>query len=144
MSRGILIVVMLLGCSPSFAAEKATDAALQPLSSANTVAYYFHSTRRCPTCRKIEAYSADAIKKGFPQELKNGSMEWRVVNIDQPANRHFIKEFDLYASSLVLVSEEKGKPARWKNLDQVWRLVGKPEAFSRYIEDEIRQFTKGS
>ncbi|MFA5975155.1 MAG: nitrophenyl compound nitroreductase subunit ArsF family protein [Elusimicrobiota bacterium] len=137
-----LLGVALSVLSPLVMADRVF--AVRPSTgTSKVVAYYFHSARRCPTCRKIEAYSAEALKKEFAKELASGSLEWRVVNIDEPANRHFIKDFGLYASSLVLVSQAKDKP-HWKNLDQVWSLVKTPEAFARYVEDEVRQFQKGS
>lgn len=140
MKRWKTLAALALACVPAFidAKSPAVQASAQKI-----VAYYFHGARRCPTCRKIEASSADVIKGRFAKELKNGSIEWRVVNIEESANRHFVKDFELYASSLVLVADENRKK-RWKNLEQVWQLVGKSEAFSRYIEDEIKQFTAGS
>ena len=32
--------------------------------SEKIIAYYFHGTRRCATCKKLEAYSKEAIETG--------------------------------------------------------------------------------
>jgi len=68
------------------------------------VAYYFHGTTRCATCRKIETFAHEAIQAGFGEALKAGSLEWRTLNVEEPANQHFIKDYRLYTKSVVLIS----------------------------------------
>lgn len=53
------------------------------------VAYYFHGRVRCVSCVKIETLSRKAVTGGFPQDLKNGRLGFREVNVEEPANRHF-------------------------------------------------------
>ena len=36
------------------------------------IVYYFHGNKRCNTCRTIEAYTEEAIRTGFPNELRSG------------------------------------------------------------------------
>jgi hypothetical protein len=104
------------------------------------VAYYFHGNKRCSTCRKLEAYSAEAITGGFAAELDSGELEWRVVNIDEEANAHFITDFELVTKSVVLVEYRGGDIVRFKNLKLVWQLVGDEDGFVRYVRDETRDF----
>jgi hypothetical protein len=56
--------------------------------NATVIAYYFHGTFRCSTCRTIEQYSHEAIQMYFAKELGNGRLEFRPVNIDEPENKH--------------------------------------------------------
>jgi len=102
------------------------------------IAYYFHTTQRCASCRTLEAYSREAIESAFADQLKDGRLVWRVVNTDVKGNEHFVKDYALYTKSLVLVSETRGKPARWKNLEKVWQLLQDKPAFLRYVQDETR------
>lgn len=118
----------------SVAAEDSTAAA------PTFVAYYFHGTRRCSNCRKIEAYSAEAIQAGFADELKDGRLEWRVVNIDESENRHYIQDYQLYTKSVVLSSMTGGKEIKWINLDKIWQLLGDKEKFIDYVQEETRAF----
>ena len=104
------------------------------------IAYYFHTTYRCPSCKAIEAYSHDAIKSAFASELKDGRLVWKVVNIETPGNEHFAKDYALYTKSLILVHEDRGKPAEWKNLAKVWELLRDKQAFFRYVQDETRAY----
>lgn len=104
------------------------------------IAYYFHGDVRCPTCRKIEAYAQEAIETGFPEQLKSGQLEWRVVNIERPANEHFVNDYDLTTRSVVVVNVQDGKQVAWNNLQKVWDLVGNKQAFLTYIQGATRAY----
>jgi hypothetical protein len=104
------------------------------------IAYYFHTDKRCTTCRRIEEYSQEAIRDGFPDALQNGKLEIRLVNLDRPENRHFIREYKLTSASLVLVEKVNGKETKWTNLRLVWQLTGRKQAFLNYVRKELGQF----
>jgi hypothetical protein len=104
------------------------------------IAYYFHTDTRCSTCMKIEAYSKEAIEKGFAAELKNGALEMRVVNYEKPENRHFMQDYKLVSKSLVLVNTVNGKQTEWTNLKLVWQLTGRKDAFLNYVRKEVRGY----
>lgn len=104
------------------------------------IVYYFHGTRRCATCKKIEAYSEEAVSGGFEQRLKDGSLEWRVVNTDEEANRHYMKDYELFTKSLVISEVKDGKERRWKNLSKIWELVNDKDEFTGYVQSEITAF----
>jgi hypothetical protein len=114
--------------------------------SHRVLAYYFHTTQRCATCRKIEAYTAEAIQAGFPEELKTGRLVFQALNVDEPANKHFLSDYKLFTKSVVLVDEQSGKQIAWKNLPKIWELVGDKDRFTRYVQSETRVYlasTKG-
>jgi hypothetical protein len=107
--------------------------------SPGCIAFYFHTTLRCVSCRKIEAYAQEAIEKGFAAELKDGRLVWKVVNIEEKGNEHFAQDYQLFTKSVILVDQRAASP-RWKNLPKVWELLGDKEAFLRYIQAETRTF----
>lgn len=109
-------------------------------STDKIIAFYFHTTKRCASCRKIEAYSKEAIATAFADELESGILEYRPVNTDEKENRHFIADFQLYTKSLILAEYTGGERERWKNLDKVWRLLKDKDAFQGYVRDEVRAF----
>jgi hypothetical protein len=109
-------------------------------SHAKVIAYYFHVTVRCQTCRTIEAYSKEAIDKGFAGDLKNGAIEWRLVNVQLPENRHFIQDYRLFTRSLVLVKVRDGKQVEWRNLEKVWDLVGDKADFVKYVQTNVKDY----
>jgi hypothetical protein len=104
------------------------------------VAYYFHGTRRCANCRKIEAYSREAIEKGFVKELETGKLEWHIINTDEPENKHYREDYKLYTKSLIVTHVVGEKQREWKNLEKVWLLLNDKEGFIKYVEDEVRAF----
>lgn len=109
------------------------------------VAYYFHGNMRCMTCRAIEAYAKEAIVTGFPEALKDGRLEWGVLNVEEPGNDHYIQDFQLTTRSVVLERLADGKRQDWKNLQRVWELVrGDKESFLKYIQDETRAYLEAA
>lgn len=108
------------------------------------VAYYFHGNTRCMTCRRIEAYTKEAIDTGFPEALKDDRLEWQVINVDESGNEHFIQDFQLVTRSVVIEEIADGKRTRWKNLQRVWELVRNKGVFLKYIQDETRAYLEDS
>jgi hypothetical protein len=104
------------------------------------VAYYFHGQRRCKTCNAIEAYAKEALETAFPEEWRSGRLEWRTVNFDLEANAHYRERYGLFTSMVVLSDFRDGKERDWRDLDEVWGLVGDKAAFLAYVERETRDF----
>ncbi|MFH1724925.1 MAG: nitrophenyl compound nitroreductase subunit ArsF family protein [Elusimicrobiota bacterium] len=118
--------------------EPAPRPAAEKAAYPRVIAYYFHGATRCVTCKKLEAYSEAALRSAFPKELEAGVLEWRTVNIDEPENKHFIKDYQLFTKSLVISRLEEGEQVDWKNLDRIWKLVGDKDAFAEYVRSEVR------
>jgi hypothetical protein len=139
-----LIFIMLTSIVPiASAAEEAIGAATEiPKPSHYLVATYFHNTMRCPTCHKIENFSAEAVQNNFAEELKNGTLVWRVINVDEPENQHYTKDYKLYSKHLIISEVKDGKEARWKDLPDVWTYVRNEEKFEQYVVSEIKDWMK--
>ncbi|MFN8178333.1 MAG: nitrophenyl compound nitroreductase subunit ArsF family protein [bacterium] len=108
--------------------------------SHQVTAYYFFMNFRCPSCRKIEAWSHEAIDAAFAKELKEGRLVWRPVNVEEKGNEHFMKDYKLFTKSLVIVDERDGREVRWKNLGKVWELLRTKDAFVAYVQNEVRGY----
>lgn len=115
------------------------EAAPEVKASAPIIAYYFHATKRCVTCRQIEENG----QKSFADAVKAGRVEWRVANYEAPDNAHFAKEFDIAFSNIVLVTASESTPRRWKVLDKAWDLYDDPPAFAQYAQAELAKFEGG-
>ena len=103
------------------------------------VATFFHGETRCPTCRTIESYAHQAIEEGFADKLESGEIQWRAVNYEVPANKHYATDYKIYSSTVVLVRTIDGKPADWRNLERVWDFVDDEEAFKKYVSAEAEE-----
>lgn len=141
----IFVLALAYTASPSLGASAApAGAAARPSPPVKVVAYYFHVTVRCVTCRAIERYSRDAIDQGFREELKKGLIEWRPVNVQLVENRHYIQDYRLFTRSLVLVKMQDGKQVEWRNLEKVWDLVGNKSDFFKYVQANVKSYLGGS
>jgi len=107
------------------------------------IVYYFHGTQRCVTCRKLEAYTEEAIANGFAEALADSTMLWRPVNFDLKDNDHYIADYKLFTKSVILSRVKGGKEAAWKNLDKIWQLVGDKDEYLAYVQRETQAFIRG-
>ena len=127
--------------------DKATSASSEkPKTASMVVVYYFHGNARCGTCHTIEDYAKEAVYSGFADEIKNGRLEWRVVNVDEPGNEHYVEDFQLVSTaSVVLERLAGGKRQEWKNLQRVWELVrGEKDDFLKYVQKETRGYLEAA
>jgi len=126
-------------------AESAVIADQTKETGPKLIAYYFHRTQRCRTCLTMEAYAEEALREGLPDVIESGELEWHAVNTEEPANEHFVQDYEITSSSLVMVYLENGEQKEWKNLDEVWDLVGDKQEFQAYVENEaLAYLEKGS
>jgi hypothetical protein len=124
-------------------AQANPPAASQPQTAdTKVVAYYFHVTARCTTCRTIDSYSREVIERRFGAEIASGRLQFKLVNVQLAENRHFVKDYQLFTKSLVLVRFDKGRQAEYKVLNGTWDLVGDKSAMQAYVEREVREYLK--
>ena len=143
--RVFLVVALVLACgSPVLSSAAESPAGSEELADTTKapqfVAYYFHGNFRCATCRKLEAYSEEAISSGFADELASGELIWKILNTDEEDHKHFVNDFELVTKSVVLVEYRDGRVVRFENLKDVWKLVGNEDDFVKYVQDSTREF----
>ena len=126
--------------STSIAAADTGIVATGPSKPNRVVAYYFHVTARCTTCRMIQAYTEEALATGFRDVLAAGDLEWCPINIQRPENRHFVQDYQLYARSVVIARFRDGQQVEWKNLEDVWDLLESKPAFVNYVQRQVREY----
>ena len=118
--------------------EAGTPAPVDP--PATVYVTYFHATARCASCLKIEELTNATMTMRFAGPIAEKRVVWRLVNVDEPENAHFVKDYGLFTKSVVVSEVKGGKEVRWKNLDQVWPLLRDPEGFQAYVEREVRAY----
>jgi hypothetical protein len=113
--------------------------------AANTkiVVYYFHGNARCPTCYKLENFAKSLVETDFADQIRNGKIEWKTINVDDAGNEHFTNDYKLYTKSVIVSTREGDKEVVWKNLDQIWTLVGDQAQYMGYIRKEVRACLEG-
>ena len=127
--------------TPRSAPPAAKAPAPRPAPEPSTIyVTYFHATARCASCLKIEDLTNATMTMRFAGPIAEKRIVWRSLNLDEPANNHFVKDYGLYTKSVVVSEVKEGREVRWKNLDQVWHLLGDPAGFQGYVEREVQAF----
>jgi hypothetical protein len=129
-------VIVSFGATFSFAAENP--------SSGKVIAYYLHGSGRCSNCIKFEQYSKEAIEANFKNELAAGKLEFKVFNVEEQNNEHFVQDYQLYTKSLIISLIKDGKEVKFKNLEKIWEFVRNKQKFYDYVMQEINNFLKES
>jgi hypothetical protein len=137
MLKRLVLIICIIGLTAvSFAANN---------TPATTIyAYYFHGNVRCATCHKLEQYSKEAIENNFKDELASGRLLFKVINVEEKENAHFINDYQLYTKALVISRIKNGKELKSKNLTRIWELAGNKEGFLTYVKEELASFLKES
>lgn len=110
----------------------------KPAPAHRVVVTYFHGDVRCPTCRKLETLSREAVEQGFAKEITAGAVVFQAVNVDRAENKHFVEDYKLVTKSLIVADGRDGKPGRWVNLEKIWDLVGSHDAYMTYVRGTVR------
>lgn len=135
-----LVILVVLAAIPSsaLAGDKQPDPGKQPAH--RVVATYFHGNVRCATCRKIEAYSKEAVAAGFPKEMEGGIVVFQAINTDQKENQHYVQDYKLMMKSLIIADEKDGKVVAWVNLPKIWTLTGNQDEFMAYVREAVQVY----
>lgn len=113
------------------------SATKQPLPTHRVAAIYFHRTHRCPTCLRIGGYIEEAIKTGFPDQVKKGSVAVYLVDYENPKHAKYTKAYKVTRPILVLADIHNNKVVAWKPMPKVWSLVYKKDDFFKYVRDGV-------
>ena len=77
--------------------------------------YYFHATKRCPTCEAIERETKKTLDRSFAGEMKNGILQLHVLNLDDKENKELVEKYEIYGSSLILATTSGDEPVNLTN-----------------------------
>jgi thiol-disulfide isomerase/thioredoxin len=132
----ILFAVVTLGATAPLLAQRA--AAKPPKH--RVVAMYFHRTQRCPTCQRISAYIEESIEAEFAEEVKHRAVQLYMIDYEDEKNAKYKKGYKITRPTLVLANVKDGRVSAWRPMPKVWSLVGKKDAFFKYVQDGIRAY----
>lgn len=101
---------------------------------------YFHATNRCVTCNSIETNVKTVLENNFKNELENGIIQFRVLNVDEAANKSLAEKYMAFGASLHLVEMEDGKEIN-NDLTQLafMNTMKNPQAFQQQMTDTIQK-----
>ena len=109
----------------------------ESLPADGIVVVNFHPAARCNACRQIGKEAQAVVETGFAADLKSGRMNWRVINFEEPANKHFVQDYGLTTSTVVVTRREGGRDVEWQRLDAVWDHLYEGPAMRAYLKEHI-------
>ena len=104
---------------------------------------YFHGKQRCVTCRAIEEATKEVLDTYFVNEVKSGKIQYRIIDISQPANEKIADKYEVSWSSLFVNGWKKGKETK-NNLTEFAFSYAKssPAQFKTGLKKKIDELLK--
>lgn len=101
---------------------------------------YFHGKQRCATCMAIEKNAKEVVNTLFTNELKNGTVVFKIVDISTPEGEKIADRYEVTWSSLYVNKWKDGKEIR-NNLTEFGfgNARNNPDGFKKGLADNIRQ-----
>jgi hypothetical protein len=104
---------------------------------------YFHSTRRCPTCMAIEENTKKTLDTYFSAQLKNGTIKFTVINVDDNKNKAIAEKYEATGSALFLAKTTGGKESKSDLTEFAFANArNNPEKFISELKDKINLLLK--
>ncbi|MBU1672271.1 MAG: sulfite exporter TauE/SafE family protein [Actinobacteria bacterium] len=97
---------------------------------------YFHPRFRCVSCNNVEKYAREVTRDEFADEIEEGKLTFRSLEIDDPKNRELVDELGVTGSSLYVVATGDGKEEH-REIKSVWLHWNDPEKCREIISSEI-------
>jgi hypothetical protein len=129
----VVAIALLVNLLPDVAA--AADAPAD-----RVVAMYFHRTQRCPTCQKMGSYSEEAVRTGFAEQMKGGTVAYYYVDFQDPKNAKLAKGYDISGPALIVAKIKNKKVKEFKDLEDIWTNVADKQAFIKYVQGNISEY----
>ena len=113
------------------------------LPSDGVVVYYFHGRQRCYTCNKMEELARQTVSEEFADDLRDGEVVFKTVNMQAPEGSHFVEDFQLRSAGVVMVERQHGRDLRWRRLDEVWMKIRNEDEYKGYIAENLTECLHG-
>jgi hypothetical protein len=132
--------VSIITTHPDSAQAALADTSAPVLLPDRVAVYYFHARIRCHSCRWIEATADSTVHTAFAPALKEGRLEWRSINLEEPENQALVQQLEIEGSTLVIAQVVGGEIVRSMHVDQAWYMVGKPKELFNHVRGRVAEF----
>jgi hypothetical protein len=140
--KNYLIIALLIAMSSFFACNSAqtkSEEAKTIVKPGKVEVYYFHYTRRCKTCEAIEKGCVSVLNTNYAAMLKDSSLTFSSVNIDEEANAPLVEKCKADGQSLLIFSDT----SRIDLTDNAFmNAVNAPDKFQESIKSAIDKLLK--
>jgi cytochrome c-type biogenesis protein len=140
----VVVMVPVCGCGEKHDADEATDGSITITHEdvEKVELLYFHPRFRCLSCNNVEEFAKEVAQDEFSEEMKDGKLEFKSLDIDDPENKNLAEELGVTGSSLYVVVEGDGKREH-RAVTDVWLHWNNPEKSKEIITAEINRYLEG-
>lgn len=140
MKNVILMLALCLGLSACGGNNTKTQSNNDTENNRDRVeVLYFHGKQRCATCVAIEQNSRATVEEQFADELKSGTLVFRIIDLSTPEGEALGEKYEVTWSSLLLSTWREGKETA-ENLTEYAFANARtaPEEFKNGLASKIR------
>jgi hypothetical protein len=139
--KNISILILILGLL-SFSLATGQNKTV-PAAQAKLLVYYFHGTNRCATCLAIEENTKKALQTNFAKEMKDGTVKFQSINVDDEKDKALAEKYQAAGSALWITRIAGGKEEK-KDMTNFAFSYGRsnPEKFITGLKEEITKELK--
>ena len=128
---------MLFSVFSSDAQVKKPDA--KAVVSKKIEVYYFHFSRRCNTCKSVEANAQKAVETLYADKVKKGEYSFKSINLDEASSKAIAKKLGVGGQTLLVVCGKK----QIDITDKGFMNAQDPEKMKEEIKLAVNQAIKG-
>lgn len=125
----VFIILCCLSCRPAPVSQQGAE------SNVVLNVYFFHLTERCDACTAIEENTRKVLAKYFSEQLNNGKIVFRSINIEKRENRNIAEKYQVSYTSLLLVRAD-GTVTDFTNPSMNYAYMN-PSKFGELLKAEI-------
>lgn len=104
---------------------------------------YFHGKQRCPTCTAIESNTKAVLEENFAEQMKNGNVEFRIIDISKQENEKIAEKYQVTWSSLFVLRYKAGKETSENMTEFAFGNARKsPDTFKAEIVKTVNEMLK--
>ena len=141
------VILLLTMCLSLFACgnknTKGSKAQEQQPPKDHVEVLYFHGQQRSITWAAIEKNTKETVETLFADELKDGSLVFKSIDISQSENEEIINKYEVTWSSLFITKWKNGKDSTENLTEYAFaKALSAPDTFKANVTQKIRQLLK--
>lgn len=136
----LFLTVLFLSCGNNPKSNKADSQSTEVAQGDRIEVIYFHGAQRCITCRAIEEHTKALLENVYAQELENGTVVYRTIDISKKENKEIADKYEVTWSSLFINKWADGKETPNNMTDFAFSYAkGSPDKFTAGIREKIEE-----
>lgn len=102
----------------------------------------FYGTHRCVTCQAIEANAKYTVDNYFQDAVKEGKLQFKIINVDDEKNYAITERFEAAGTALFINVIKDGQEQHIDLTNFAFSKGRDKEAFSAALKDKINEQLK--